>query len=119
LLAPPDDTQHAAAMSTALLEAPPAPLKLEVLALHRVTPDTERAYRVYGVAMVETFDLPLPDGGVGRCWIPTAEAMAIGGFGRGWIASALAMRADQIGQHELIEQLAARPALRLCAADVG
>ena len=114
----PAGPQHAAAMSTVLLEAPPAPLRLDPLALRREDPDTVRAHRAHGVAMVEAFAVPLPDGRVGRCWIPTAEALAIGAFGRGWVAAALAVRADRVGGSELIEQMGAHPGLRLSAADV-
>lgn len=113
----PDDTQHAAAMSAALLETPVVPMILDVLALKREATDTEHAYRAHGVAMVQRFAVPLPDGRVGRCWIATAEAMAIAAFGRGWIAAALAARADQVGESALIEQLAAPSGLRLSAAD--
>jgi hypothetical protein len=94
-------------------------LAIDVLAIERELPDTRRAGEFDGVAMVESFRLPLPDGGHGRCWIATAEALAIPGFGRGWIARALRARGRRQGEAELVAALAAPSGCRLSAADGG
>ncbi len=92
-------------------------LRVDVLEIERLLPDTERAHRLHGIAMVETFTVPLPDGRLGRCWIATADAFTVGAFGRVWIAHALRRRAVRIGDEELIEQLAQVSGCRLTPAD--
>jgi hypothetical protein len=104
-------------MSVLPLPAAAARLHVDVLAIEREDPDTERAHRAYGIAMVESFVLRLPDGTHGRCWIPTAEAIAIGAFGRGWVAGALRARAARVGGPALVAELRRPSGCRLTAAD--
>jgi len=92
---------------------------IDVLAIERELPDTERSQRAYGIAMVEAFALPLPDGTQGRCWIPTAEAMAIEAFGRAWVAQALRVHAARVGAQSLTAELRSHSGCRLAAADLG
>jgi hypothetical protein len=104
-------------MSAIALPAPASRLRVDVLAIEREDPDTERSHRAHGIAMVEAFALSLPDGTQGRCWIPTAEAMAIEAFGRGWVARALRARLDRIGDQALAAELGHPSGCRLAAAD--
>ena len=96
-----------------------SPLHVDVLDIERGAPDTQRSYRAYGVALVETFVLPLPDGTVGRCWIPTAEAIAIEAFGRGWIASALRERSNRLGAQTVADELRRPAGCRLSATNAA
>ena len=104
-------------MSVLPLPAAAARLHVDVLGIEREDPDTERAHRAHGIAMVERFVLRLPDGTHGRCWIPTAEAMAIDAFGRGWVAEALRARAGRVGAPVLVAELCRPSGCRLTAAD--
>jgi hypothetical protein len=79
---------------------------LDARALVRESPDVEQAMRRHGYAMVQSFRVALPDGRDGRCWLPTADALAIPEFGRAWAAAALAAEARRHGAEALADALA-------------
>jgi hypothetical protein len=89
---------------------------LDAGALVREAPDVELAYRRHGCAMAQSFRVTLPDGRTGRCWLPTAEAVAIPEFGRAWAAAVLAAEAERLGAEALADALAAPGGLPLADA---
>jgi hypothetical protein len=84
-------------------------------AIERELPDTSRAPEFGGCPMVQSFRVTLPDGGTGRCWLPTAVAMEVRAFGRQWVAASLNARAAAVGEARLRAELTAPGGLRLSA----
>lgn len=85
------------------------------LRLERECPDTAVASRFGGEAMVQSFRVHLPGGGAGRCWMPTAVALATPGFSRQWVAGYLAARISLLGHDHVAAELGAPGGLRLAA----
>lgn len=68
--------------------APPV-AAFDQLQIEREAPDAALAVARHGHPLVQSFRVPLPGGGHGRCWIPTADVMAAPGFGRVQVAAIL------------------------------
>jgi hypothetical protein len=85
----------------------------DVLTIAAEDPDTGRAAEFAGHGMVQSYRVPLPDGAVGRCWIATADALAIERFGRGWVAAELNRLARTDGAAAVHARLVAPGGLRL------
>jgi hypothetical protein len=88
-------------MTASVLEAAAPPVvaeipRLDQLEIEREQPDTDRAAEFDGCPMVQSFLVSVDGAVVGRCWITTADALAVPAFGRGWIAARLNEQADAI-----------------------
>jgi hypothetical protein len=101
-------------MATAVLPAATASAAtFRAAALTREPPDTALAGRFEGEPMVQSFRVPLPDGGAGRCWITTTAALRAERFGRAWVAAALERRVASDGLDAVCAELASERGLRL------
>src|SRR5215218_2108785 len=103
-----------AEMAAAVLPAaPPSDATFRAAALTREPPDTALAARFAGEPMVQSFRVPVPGGGTGRCWISTAAALRTQRFGRASVAAALESRVATDGLEAVCAGLLSEPGLRL------
>jgi hypothetical protein len=82
--------------SVAEAVAPPELALFDQLEIEREPPDTARAAEFDGCPMVQSFLVSVDGSVVGRCWITTAEALAVPAFGRAWIAARLNEMPDAV-----------------------
>lgn len=92
--------------------APPV-AAFDQLGIEREPPDAALAAARHGHPLVQSFRVPLPGGGHGRCWITTAEAMAAPGFGRVQVAAILNRMAARDGEDAVVAALRSPAGLRL------
>ena len=103
-----------AEMAAAVLPAAtPSDATFRAGALTREPPDTALAARFAGEPMVQSFRVPLPGGGTGRCWISTAAALRTERFGRAWVAAALESRVAADGLEAVCARLESEHGLRM------
>jgi hypothetical protein len=101
-------------MAAAVLSAAPASAAtFPAAALTREPPSTALAGRFDGEPMVQSFRVPLPGGGAGRCWITTRAALRAERFGRAWVAAVLEDRVASDGLDAVCAELASERGLRL------